>query len=98
MKEKLTIYDNATKGLILLWVALFLVVFVTNPLATVICWNFVMPYLFGLPVITFWQAFAISILLDILVAKRTTTVINDTIDVFNKKSKENLDEQIKKFS
>ena len=29
-------------------------------------WNYVMPYLFGLPIITFWQALAIDILGQIL--------------------------------
>lgn len=26
------------------------------------CWNYIMPYLFGLPTITYWQAFVIQIL------------------------------------
>lgn len=26
------------------------------------CWNYIMPYLFNLPNITYWQAFAIQIL------------------------------------
>ena len=32
----------------------------------VLCWNYVMPTLFGLPQITYWQAFVLSLLCGML--------------------------------
>lgn len=37
-----------------------------------IFWNWVMPEVFGLPVITYWQAWGIAILADILFNRQST--------------------------
>ena len=43
-----------------------LMVVIINPLVILVCWNYLMPVLFGLPVITFWQAFIMSMLSAVL--------------------------------
>lgn len=55
--------------------AIFLVVVVCfiSAIITEWAWNYVMPYLFHLPHVTFWQAFA----LNLLVAKLAPTVSNN---------------------
>lgn len=34
-----------------------------------ICWNYVMPYIFGLPVLTYWQAFAVGVLSSLIIGR-----------------------------
>lgn len=31
-----------------------------------LCWNYIMPFLFGLPTIGYWQAFVLSVLCSML--------------------------------
>lgn len=31
------------------------------------CWNYIIPYMFGLPVITYWQAFCLYVLAGLLI-------------------------------
>lgn len=39
---------------------------------TMWCWNYVMPYLFGLKVITFWHALSLNILAGMLIKSSHT--------------------------
>ena len=39
-----------------------LMIIIINPVIIMVCWNYLMPVLFGLPVITFWQALIMSVL------------------------------------
>jgi len=52
-------------AILLLFIAIVFAIFV-NPIIILLCWNYIMPYLFGLPEITFWQAFIMSILSTVL--------------------------------
>ena len=50
------------------WIVILaiLMIVIINPLIILFCWNYLMPVLFGLPVITFWQAFIMSMLSAVL--------------------------------
>lgn len=37
-----------------------------------LCWNAVIPYLFGLPTLTYWKAFALQWLIGLLFGKLST--------------------------
>lgn len=42
-------------------------------LMIMLCWNWLMPFLFGLPTITFWQAFGLKVLATALVKRSDDT-------------------------
>jgi len=52
-------------AVLLLFIAIIFAIFV-NPIIILLCWNYIMPYLFGLPEVTFWQAFVMSVLSTVL--------------------------------
>jgi hypothetical protein len=59
--------DYVTKGVKILFFALFMVaVFFLVGYVLMLLWNWLMPELFGLTTITYWQAFGILILAKIL--------------------------------
>ena len=47
-------------------IIIVLLVFSLIPFILMVAWNFVMPGIFGLPVIEFWQAFALYVVFSIL--------------------------------
>lgn len=50
---------------------LILALILTYPM--MLLWNWLMPYIFGLPTLTFWQMFGFSILLNCLIPHSTNT-------------------------
>ena len=46
-------------GIVLIAILMTIII---NPVIIMVCWNYLMPVLFGLPVITFWQALIMSVL------------------------------------
>jgi len=58
-------------------IAIAVIVDMLLAIPIMICWNFVMPYLFGLPKITWLMAYAINVLLSIILIKPT---YNKTLD------------------
>lgn len=51
-------------------------VVVLHTLAVMLCWNFVIPHVFGLPTISFLQAFALDVLALLLVVTPITVIGN----------------------
>ena len=45
---------------------ILLAMFVISPFLVMICWNYIMPLLFGLPTITFFKAFVLKFLAGLL--------------------------------
>ena len=45
-------------------------------LPLMLLWNWLMPIIFGLPVISFWQAVGLNLLASILFARTSTTTNN----------------------
>lgn len=55
------------KGTIVLgFIAFFVLVICFIPWMLMTCWNYVIPYIFHLPTITFWQAWALMFVVSIL--------------------------------
>lgn len=50
--------------------ALIFALILTYPM--MLLWNWLMPYIFGLPTLTFWQMFGLSILLNCLIPHSST--------------------------
>ncbi len=55
-----------TLGVILMTLALWPIVSLLLALPVKLLWNWLMPVIFGLPVITFWQAAGLMLLISIL--------------------------------
>lgn len=55
-----------TLGVILMTLVLWLVVSLLLAWPVKLLWNWLMPVIFGLPVITFWQAAGLMLLISIL--------------------------------
>ena len=53
-------------SIILGWIGLLILAVVLCSLPVFILWNWLMPYLFGLPEITIWQSFGIMLLSQLL--------------------------------
>jgi hypothetical protein len=53
---------------------LILALILTYPM--MLLWNWLMPYIFGLPTLTFWQMLGFSILLDCLIPHSFTNTNN----------------------
>lgn len=53
-------------GASIVFLIIILVISLITAIPTFITWNFVMPYLFGLPKINYWEAYALIVLTTIL--------------------------------
>lgn len=68
MKEKII------SGLFMATIAVLITAIVSFATAVpvYVFWNWVMPEVFGLPVITYWQAWGITVLADVLFNRQST--------------------------
>ena len=48
-------------------------------ITTMLCWNYVMPYLFSLPKISIFQGYALIILSELMI-KKTTIEVDKSLD------------------
>lgn len=65
MEDK--VKDKLTKGVKILFFAIFAMgLFFLAGYVLMLLWNWLMPYLFGVPTVTYWQAFGILILAKML--------------------------------
>ena len=53
---------------------LITILILTYPM--MLLWNWLMPYIFGLPTLTFWQMLGFSILLNCLIPHSSTNIKN----------------------
>jgi hypothetical protein len=60
-------------GLIVLGLFIILIGSIVGGVFTYFLWNWLMPIIFGLPIITFWQAIGLNILSAILIKGTTST-------------------------
>jgi hypothetical protein len=59
---------------IIYWLIVFVVVIsLLEALPLMWLWNWLMPYLFGLPVINFWKALGISLLASLILPRNTSS-------------------------
>ena len=63
-------------GKILGFTALICLVCLLLGLPLMLLWNWLMPIIFGLPTITFWQAVGLNVLSSILIGRTSTTSSN----------------------
>ena len=55
-----------TAGVILAIIAFVVLCFLIIPFVLMVCWNFIMPQMFGLPELNLWTSLAICIIFGIL--------------------------------
>ena len=55
-----------TSGVILAIIAFVVLCFLIIPFVLMVCWNFIMPQMFGLPELNIWTALAIWLIFSIL--------------------------------
>ena len=60
-------------GLIVLGLFIIFIGSIVGGVFTYFLWNWLMPIIFGLPIITFWQAIGLNILSAILIKGTTST-------------------------
>ena len=53
-------------GMLALWIATFICVLAIFPVAIMLLWNWLMPHIFGLTTINFWEALGIILVTWIL--------------------------------
>jgi len=69
---------NKSEEVLILLGAFLLVIIVTIIFAypVMLLWNWLCPYLFGLPTMTFWQTLGFTLMIRLIIPSKTTTNSN----------------------